>query len=41
VTGRPTALVVDPDTVSRRQVAGLLQLGGWQVHEAATTDEQA
>jgi CheY-like chemotaxis protein len=39
VTGRPAALVVDPDAVARRQVAGLLQLGGWQVHEAATADQ--
>jgi CheY-like chemotaxis protein len=39
VTGRLTALVVDPDTVARRQVAGLLQLGGWQVHEAGTADQ--
>jgi CheY-like chemotaxis protein len=39
VTGRLTALVVDADTDSRRQVTGLLQLGGWQVHEAATAAE--
>jgi CheY-like chemotaxis protein len=33
------ALVVDPDPVARRQVSGLLSVGGWQVHEAATADE--
>ena len=39
MTGRLTALVVDAETVARRQVAGLLQLGGWQVYEATTADE--
>jgi CheY-like chemotaxis protein len=39
VTGRLTALVVDADATARRQVAGLLQLGGWLVHEAATAAE--
>ncbi len=34
----PAALVVDPDTVSRRQTAGLLVLGGWHVTEADTED---
>ena len=37
-TTRPTALVVDADTAARRQVAGLPQLGGWEVHEATTAD---
>jgi len=40
MTSTRLALVVDADPVSRRQVAGLLQLGGWEVHEA-TTAEQA
>ncbi|GAB3349315.1 response regulator transcription factor [Modestobacter lapidis] len=39
MTGPLTALVVDPDAVARRQVAGLLQLGGWQVCEASTADQ--
>lgn len=40
MTGRGvTAVVVDADAGARRQVAGLLQLGGWQVHEAASLDE--
>ena len=39
MTGRLTALVVDADATARRQVAGLLQLGGWQVHEAAGSGE--
>ncbi|HEV7211368.1 MAG TPA: response regulator [Blastococcus sp.] len=33
-----TALVVDARADSRRRVAGLLRLGGWQVLEAADTD---
>jgi DNA-binding response OmpR family regulator len=34
-----TAVVADADAVARRQVTELLQLGGWQVHEAASVDE--
>lgn len=34
-----TALVVDADAASRRRVAGLLQLAGWQVHEATGADD--
>ncbi|MEU2351139.1 response regulator [Modestobacter sp. NPDC049651] len=34
-----TALVIDTEAAARRQVAGLLELGGWQVHEAADADE--
>jgi CheY-like chemotaxis protein len=34
-----TALVVDSDTVARRQVAGLLALAGWEVREAADLSE--
>ena len=33
-----TALVVDDEAAARRRVAGLLRLGGWQVHEAADAD---
>ena len=29
-----TALVVDADPQARRQIAGLLRMAGWQVHEA-------
>ena len=38
-TAMPIALVVDTEAAARRQVAGLLELGGWQVHEAADADE--
>jgi CheY-like chemotaxis protein len=34
-----TALVVHSDTTARRQVAGLLALGGWEVREAADLSE--
>jgi DNA-binding NarL/FixJ family response regulator len=34
-----TALVVDTEAAARRQVAGLLELAGWQVHEAADADD--
>ena len=34
-----TALVVDTSAAARRQVAGLLELGGWQVHQAGDADE--
>ena len=34
-----TALVVDAEPDARRRVAGLLSLGGWQVHEAADADD--
>jgi CheY-like chemotaxis protein len=34
-----TALVVDAGTAARRQVAGLLELAGWQVHEAASAGQ--
>lgn len=39
MTGYPTALVVDDQLESRRRVAGLLRLGGWQVREAAGADD--
>jgi CheY-like chemotaxis protein len=39
MTSTRLALVVDADPVSRRQVAGLLQLGGWEVHEAGTAEQ--
>jgi CheY-like chemotaxis protein len=34
-----TALVVDDEPDARRRVAGLLRLGGWQVHEAADSTD--
>lgn len=34
-----TALVIDAGTASRRRIAGLLQLAGWQVHEATGVDD--
>jgi CheY-like chemotaxis protein len=34
-----SALVVDRDPTARRQVAQLLQLGGWEVHQAAEASE--
>jgi CheY-like chemotaxis protein len=34
-----TALVIDADAASRRRVSGLLQLAGWQVHEATGADD--
>ena len=34
-----TAVVVDADAGARRQIASLLELGGWQVHEAASAAE--
>jgi CheY-like chemotaxis protein len=34
-----TALVVDADGDARRRVAGLLELSGWDVHQAAGTTE--
>jgi CheY-like chemotaxis protein len=34
-----TALVVDGDPQARRRLAGLLELTGWQVHEAAGVDD--
>jgi CheY-like chemotaxis protein len=35
----PIALVVDADATDRAQVAGLLRITGWQVHEVAGTRE--
>ncbi len=34
-----TAVVADADPAARRQLTELLELGGWQVHEAASVEE--
>ncbi|MGY1855507.1 response regulator [Modestobacter sp. SYSU DS0290] len=34
-----TALVIDPSAAGRRQVTGLLELAGWQVHEAGDAED--
>ncbi|OMQ15140.1 hypothetical protein A7K94_0211590, partial [Modestobacter sp. VKM Ac-2676] len=34
-----TALVIDPSAAGRQQVTGLLELTGWQVHEAGDAED--